>query len=56
MNEEKVCCNCAHCIRSRNEKYDMIVCQCEVYNRYLTYAEVMGEACPQWSNEQEGEA
>ena len=54
MNEEKVCCNCAHCIRSRNEKYDMIVCQCEVYNRYLTYAEVMGSCCDSW--DQEGEA
>ena len=37
----KVCCNCRHCIRNRDEKYDMTVCRCEKYDRYLSYAEIM---------------
>ena len=26
---EKVCCNCKHCIRSYDKMYDMTVCRCE---------------------------
>lgn len=51
----KVCCNCRHCIRSRDEKYDMTVCRCEKYDRYLSYAEVMDGWCKAWKKEQEDE-
>ena len=50
---KKVCCNCRHCIRRRDEKYDMIVCRCEKYDRYLSYAEVMGGLCKGWKKEKE---
>ena len=51
----KVCCNCRHYIRSRDEKYDMIVCRCEVHDVYLSYAEVMSSCCKRWVKEKEGE-
>lgn len=51
----KVCCNCRHCIRIRDEKYDMIVCRCEVHDVYLSYAEVMSDCCKRWAKEKEGE-
>ena len=49
----KVCCNCRHCIRSRDKKYDIIVCQCEINKIYLSYAEVMNGWCRHWAKEQE---
>lgn len=49
---KKVCCNCRHCIRRRDEKYDMIVCRCEKYDRYLSYAEVMGGLCKGWKKKE----
>ena len=51
----KVCCNCRHCIRSHDKKYDIIVCRCEVHDVYLSYARVMGSVCKKWVNEKEGE-
>ena len=56
MSEEngKVCCSCRHCIREHDEKYDMIVCRCEKYDKYLSYAEVMGSLCAAWEKEKEG--
>ena len=57
MSEEnkKVCCNCRHCIRSRDKKYDIIVCHCEISKIYLSYAEVMGDWCKRWKKkEKEG--
>lgn len=57
MSEEtgKVCCNCRHCIRSRDEKYDITVCRCKKYDRYLSYAEIMSGWCKAWKKEKEGE-
>lgn len=51
MSEEngKVCCNCRHCIRSRDEKYKMTICTCEITNRYLSYAQVMQGWCKHWT-------
>ena len=49
----KVCCNCRHCIREHDEKYDMIVCRCEKYDRYISYAEVMGDLCKGWKKKKE---
>ena len=51
----KVCCNCRHCIRSRDEKYGIVVCRCEINKIYLSYAEVMGGWCSAWKKEKEGE-
>lgn len=50
----KVCCNCRHCIRIRDEKYDMIVCRCEVYDAYLSYVEIMSGYCKRWAKEKRG--
>lgn len=49
----KVCCNCRSCIRSRDEKYNVTVCRCEVFKRYLSYAEVMASCCKRWAKENE---
>ena len=51
----KVCCNCRHCIRSRDDKYNMTVCRCEIDGTYLTYADVMIGCCRAWKKEKEGE-
>ena len=52
VENEKVCCNCRHCIRGHDEKYDMVVCYCEVNKVYLSYAEVMAGWCSGWKGEQ----
>lgn len=49
----KVCCNCCHCIRSHDDKYGIIICQCDVYDRYLSYAETMSGWCKRWAKEDE---
>jgi len=49
----KVCCNCCHCIRSHDDKYDITVCRCDVYDRYLSYAETMSGWCRYWAKEVE---
>lgn len=51
----KVCCNCRHCIRSWDKKYDITVCQCEINKIHLSYAEVMNGWCKRWAKEKEGE-
>ena len=51
----EVCCNCAHCIRSHDEKYDITVCRCKKYDRYLSYAEAKGVWCKEWKKENAGE-
>ena len=51
----KVCCNCRHCIRSHDDKYDIVICRCEVYDRYLSYADVMASVCKRWAKKKEGE-
>ena len=48
-----VCCNCAHCIRSHDKKYDIIVCRCEKYDRYLSYAWVMGGWCNEFKKKED---
>lgn len=51
----KVCCNCRHCIRNYDEKYDMTVCRCEKHDLYLSYPEVVGGWCKAWKKEKEDE-
>lgn len=47
----KVCCNCRHCIRSRDKKYGIIVCRCEIHDKHLSYASVMESSCRHWAKE-----
>ena len=49
----KVCCNCSHCIRVLDEKYNIIVCRCEINKFYLSYAEVMVGWCKAWKKEED---
>lgn len=51
----KACCNCRHCIRSLDEKYNIIICRCEVFDRYLSYADVMCGWCKAWKKKNGGE-
>ena len=51
VDNGKVCCNCRHCIRRHDDKYDIIVCRCDVHDRYLSYAEVMSGWCRRWAKE-----
>lgn len=51
----KVCCNCRHCIRSHDDKYDMTVCRCEIDNEQLSYMQVMAGWCKHWSKERREE-
>ena len=49
----QVCCNCRHCIRSRDEKYDIVVCRCEKNKIYLSYADVMAWWCKAWKKKED---
>ena len=49
----EVCCNCAHCIRSRDEKYGIVVCRCEKNKIYLSYADVMAWWCKAWKKKED---
>lgn len=51
----KVCCNCRHCIRSHDDKYDMTVCRCDIDNERLSYMQVMAGWCKHWSKERREE-
>ena len=51
----KVCCNCRHCIRVRNEETLYTECHCEISGVYLSYQSVMGDWCRHWAKEQEDE-
>jgi hypothetical protein len=51
----KVCCNCRHCIRNQDKKYNIVACRCEVFDEYLGNAEVMMRYCKRWAKEKEDE-
>ena len=51
----KVCCNCRHCNRVKDEKYNVTICRCNIYNRYMSYAQVMEGWCKHWAEEKEDE-
>lgn len=53
VKNNKVCCNCRHCKRIQDQKYNNIKCNCEIVNRYLGYVEVMNSCCKHWSKEKE---
>lgn len=57
MSEQngKVCCNCRHNIRSKDKKYDIIVCYCDIDNAHLSYSEVMTGWCRHWAKERKWE-
>lgn len=45
----KVCCNCRHCKRVKED--NRTVCRCDLDNRYLGYLTVMGHWCRRWAKE-----
>ena len=47
----KVCYNCRHNIRSKEKKYNMIVCHCDIDNAHLSYPEVMTGWCRHWAKD-----
>lgn len=49
----KVCCNCRHCIRERNEETLYTECHCEISGVYLNYRSVMGNWCRHWASDEE---
>ena len=49
VENEKVCYNCRHCIRERNEETLYTYCYCEIDKRHLCYVEVMGLWCRRWA-------
>ena len=51
----KVCCNCRHCIRERDEDGGSVYCICEVSGDYLEYIRVMEGWCRHWAKEKEDE-
>jgi len=51
----KVCCNCRHCIRERDEETLFTRCHCEVDGKYMPYITVMMRWCRHWAKEKEGE-
>lgn len=48
---DKLCINCRHCIRSKDEKYGIIFCRCDMRNRYLSYADALCGRCRKWEKE-----
>jgi hypothetical protein len=50
----KVCCNCRHCIRERDEKTLYTYCHCEVDGGFLPYVDVMGFWCRKWAKKKDG--
>lgn len=51
VENSKVCCNCRHCIRERDEETLYTHCYCEVEKRYLGYVAVMTWWCRHWARE-----
>lgn len=51
VENSKVCCNCRHCIRERDEETLYTHCYCEVDNCYLGYMTVMTWWCRHWARE-----
>ena len=49
----KVCCNCRHCIRERDEETLYTRCHCEVDEKFLSYVTVMTWWCKHWAKEKE---
>ena len=55
VENNKVCCNCRHCIREWDED-NYCHCRCEVENKYLGYAQVMEGHCRHWAKERANDA
>ena len=47
----KVCCNCRHCIRKRDEETLYTRCHCEVDGHYIGYVECHEGVCKYWSED-----
>lgn len=49
----KVCCNCGHCIRDKDKDGFVIRCFCEIDNTILGYIQVMTGRCRRWAKKKE---
>ena len=49
VENDKVCCNCRHCIREWSENYCR--CVCEIDGQYKSYIQVMTYWCRHWSKD-----
>ena len=52
-NEDKVCCNCRHNIRMRNNDGAFLRTVCEMDGHYIDYIECMTMRCRHWAKEKE---
>lgn len=48
----RVCCNCRHCKRVKED--NRTVCRCDLDNSYLGYLTVMEHWCRHWAKEKYG--
>lgn len=51
--ENKVCFNCGHCIRERDEETLYTRCYCEIHGEFRPYINVMTGWCKHWAKEKE---
>ena len=47
----KVCCNCRHNLRGKDDKYGIVMCVCDIDNHYIGYTECMEGWCRHWAKE-----
>lgn len=52
VENNKVCCNCRHNIRSEDQD-GVIICTCEITGKRMGYVWVMEGWCRHWSKEKE---
>lgn len=52
VENDKVCCNCRHNIRTG--EIINIECHCDLDNHYIGYIDCMEHCCKHWSRERAG--
>jgi len=58
VENNKVCCNCRHCIRKWGKGKQKGICltYCEIDKHYICYVECMEGWCRHWAKERENDA
>ena len=55
--ENKVCFNCGHFIRERDEEEAVYTrCHCEIHGEFRPYINVMTSWCEHWAKERRGKS
>ncbi|MCC8163429.1 MAG: hypothetical protein LIO86_09790 [Lachnospiraceae bacterium] len=54
-DNEKVCCNCRHDIRIKDNDGMVVRNECDIDDHYIGYVECMEGWCRHWVREREGE-